>query len=215
MMNEIYEILFHTNQALYTIVSENVLEAYLVLFLIIFLETGLIVFPFLPGDGLLFSAGVIAASSKLNIMLLVPILITAAIAGNYFNYAIGKIIGDRIEHSKNRFVHKYLIKPIVQTRKFYEKHGKRSIIIGRFFPVIRTYIPFLAGTVKFDYPEFGRYTVIGSVIWVPFFTLIGYFLGEIIWIQDNFELIFLGLIIVTLLPFFFTAAKLVFAKKKV
>ncbi|HAH25586.1 MAG TPA: hypothetical protein DCL77_17815 [Prolixibacteraceae bacterium] len=214
MMNEIYEILFHTNQALYSIVSANVFEAYLVLFLIIFLETGLIVFPFLPGDGLLFSAGVIAASSKLNIMLLVPILIMAAIAGNYFNYGIGRIIGDRIEHSQNKFIKKYLVKSIIQTRLFYEKYGRRSIIIGRFFPVIRTYIPFLAGTVKFNYPEFGRDTLIGSVIWVPFFTLIGYFLGEIIWIQDNFELIFLGLIIVTLIPFFFTVAKLVFAKRK-
>lgn len=213
-MNEIYEILFHTNQALYNIVSANVLEAYLVLFLIIFLETGLIVFPFLPGDGLLFSAGVIAASSKLNIIFLVPILIMAAVAGNYFNYGIGRKIGDRIEHSQSRFVQKYLVKSIIQTRLFYEKYGRRSIIIGRFFPVIRTYIPFLAGTVKFNYSEFGRDTLIGSVIWVPFFTLIGYFLGEIIWIQDNFELIFLGLIIVTLIPFFFTAAKLVFAKKK-
>lgn len=213
MMNEIYELLFHTNQALYALVSENVYEAYLVLFLIIFLETGLIVFPFLPGDGLLFSAGVIAASSKLNIMILVPILILAAIAGNYFNYGIGKMIGDKIEHTQNKFVQKYLVKSIIQTRKFYEKHGKRSIIIGRFFPVIRTYIPFLAGTVKFDYPEFGRYTMIGSVIWVPFFTFMGYFLGELKWIQDNFELIFLGLIIVTLIPFFFTAAKMVFTKK--
>jgi len=213
-MNEIYEILFHTNQALYTIVSENVYEAYLVLFLIIFLETGLIVFPFLPGDGLLFSAGVIAASSDLHILILVPILILAAISGNYFNYTIGKSIGNKIEHSQSRFVQKYLVKSIVQTRKFYEKHGKKSIIIGRFFPVIRTYIPFLAGTVKFDYPEFGRYTVIGSVLWVPFFTFTGYFLGEITWIQDNFELIFLGLIIVTLIPFFFTAAKMVLTKKK-
>lgn len=213
-MNEIYALLFHTNQALYAIVSENVFEAYLVLFLIIFFETGLIVFPFLPGDGMLFSAGVIASSSKLNIMLLVPILIMAAIAGNYFNYGMGKLIGDRIEHSKSRFVQKYLVKPIIQTRNFYEKHGKKSIIIGRFFPVIRTYIPFLAGTVKYDYPEFGRYTMIGSVIWVPFFTLIGYFLGEITWVHNNFELIFLGLIIVTLIPFVLTAAKLVFSKKK-
>jgi len=214
MMNEIYELLFNTNQALYAIVSENVLEAYLVLFLIIFLETGLIIFPFLPGDGLLFSAGVIAASSELNIMILVPILIMAAVLGNYFNYGIGKLIGDKIEHTQNRFVKKYLIKSIVLTRKFYEKHGKKSIIIGRFFPVIRTYIPFLAGTVKFDYPEFGRYTMIGSVIWVPFFTFTGYFLGELKWIQDNFELIFLGLIIVTLIPFFVTAAKMIFVKKK-
>lgn len=213
-MHEIFEILFHTNQALYAIVSENVNEAYLVLFLIIFLETGLIIFPFLPGDGLLFSAGVIAASSQLNIVILVPILIAAAVVGNYFNYGIGKLIGNKIEHSKNRFVQKYLVKSIIETRKFYKKHGKKSIIIGRFFPVIRTYIPFLAGTVKFDYPMFGKYTVIGSFIWVPFFTLIGYFLGDIIWIKNNFELIFLGLIIVTLIPFFYTAIKMFLIKKK-
>jgi len=214
MMNEIYEILFHTNEALYAIVSENVWEAYLVLFLIIFLETGLIIFPFLPGDGLLFSAGVIAASSEMSILLLVPILIAAAILGNHFNYRIGKQIGNGIEQSKNRLVQKYLVKSIITTRKFYQKHGKKSIIIGRFFPVIRTYIPFLAGTVKFDFPIFKTYTVIGSVIWVPFFTLIGYFLGDIPWIKDNFELIFLGLIVVTLIPFFYAALKTMFFRKK-
>jgi len=213
-MNEIYHILFHTNEALFAIVSENVFEAYLVLFLIIFLETGLIVFPFLPGDGLLFSAGVIAASSKLDILLLVPILIMAAILGNYFNYGVGKLIGNRIEHSQNKLVQKYLVKSIVKTRHFYQKHGRKSIIIGRFFPVIRTYIPFFAGTVQFDYPVFGKYTFIGSALWVPFFTLTGYFLGEITWIKDNFEIIFLGLIIVTLIPFFLTAAKMIFSGKK-
>lgn len=214
MMNEIFEILFHTNEALFAIVSENVWEAYLVLFLIIFLETGLIVFPFLPGDGLLFSAGVIAASSEMSIFLLVPLLIIAAITGNHLNYAVGKQVGNRIEHSTNKYVQKYLVKSIIQTRKFYRLHGKKSIIIGRFFPVIRTYIPFLAGTVQFDYPIFARYTVIGSVIWVPFFTLIGYFLGELTWIKDNFELIFLGLIIVTLIPFFYAAIKTLLFKNK-
>lgn len=213
-MNEIYEILFHTNEALFAIVSENVWEAYLILFLIIFLETGLIVFPFLPGDGLLFSAGVIAASSEMSILLLVPILILAAILGNHFNYKIGKQIGNKIEKSQNKLVQKYLVKSIVQTRKFYLKHGKKSIIIGRFFPVIRTYIPFFAGTVKFDFQMFKSYTIIGSVIWVPFFTLSGYFLGELPWIKNNFEIIFLGLIIVTLIPFFYAAIKTFLFQKK-
>lgn len=214
MMNEIFEILFNTNTAIYSVVSQNVYEAYFVLFLIIFLETGLIVFPFLPGDGLLFSAGVIAASSKLSIFPLVLILIMAAILGNHFNYAIGKLIGKRIERSQKKFVQKYLVPSIIQTRKFYQKYGKKSIIIGRFFPVIRTYIPFLAGTVKFDFPLFGKYTIVGSVIWVPFFTLSGYFLGEFEWIKNNFEIIFLGLIIVTLIPFFYTAFKVLFLRKK-
>lgn len=213
-MNEIFEILFHTNEAIFNLVSENVYSAYLVLFLIIFLETGLIVFPFLPGDGLLFSAGVIAASSDMNIKLLVPLLIVAAIIGNHFNYEIGKLIGTKINKSEKKIVKKYIIPSLFETRKFYEKHGKKSIIIGRFFPVIRTYIPFLAGTVKFDFKTFGNYTVIGSFIWVPFFTLSGFFLGEIRWIKENFELVFLGLIIVTLIPFFYTAISTFLSRKK-
>jgi len=215
MLEHIYHILFYTNEAIYALVDENVWEAYLVLFLIIFLETGLIVFPFLPGDGLLFSAGVIAASSDLSIMVLVPILILAAILGNHFNYKIGALIGHRIERSQRKLIQKYLIPPIVKTREFYHRHGKKSIIIGRFFPVIRTYIPFFAGTVSFDFPIFKQYTIIGSVIWVPFFTLTGYFLGEITWIKDNFEIIFLGLIIVTLIPFFYAAIKTLFFEKRI
>lgn len=214
-MNELFEILFHTNEAIFAIVSQNVYEAYFVLFMIIFLETGLIVFPFLPGDGLLFSAGVIAASSKLAILPLIILLVIAAIIGNHFNYAIGKLIGLKIEKCSNRFVQKYIVPSITQTRIFYQKHGKKSIIIGRFFPVIRTYIPFLAGTVKFDFPVFKQYTIIGSLIWVPFFTLAGYFLGEFEWVKNNFELIFLGLIVVTLIPFFYAAIQTLFRKIKV
>ncbi len=214
MMDTIYEILFHTNEAIFAMVSENVYEAYFFLFLIILLETGLIVFPFLPGDGLLFSAGVIAASSKMNISILVPLLILAAITGNHFNYYIGNLIGKKIEQSNNKLVLKYLIPSINKTREFYQKHGKKSIIIGRFFPVIRTYIPFFAGTVKFDFRIFGNYTIIGSAIWVPFFTLTGYFLAEFTWIKDNFELVFLGLIIVTLIPFFYALLKTLLFRKK-
>lgn len=213
-MDTIYHILFHTNEALYAIVSENVWEAYLFLFLIIFLETGLIVFPFLPGDGLLFSAGVIAASSDMSIILLIPILILAAVLGNHFNYQIGKQIENKIEQSQNKLVQKYLVKSIRKTRLFYQKHGKKSIIIGRFFPVIRTYIPFFAGTVQFDFPTFSKYTLVGSALWVPFFTLTGFFLGGIPWIKDNFELIFLGLIVVTLIPFFYAAFMTLFSRKK-
>jgi membrane-associated protein len=215
MLQTIYDILFHTNEAIFALVDKNVWEVYLLLFLIIFLETGLIVFPFLPGDGLLFSAGVIAASSDMSIIVLVPILIIAAILGNHFNYAIGASIGHRLERSERKLIRKYVFPSIVKTREFYHKHGKKSIIIGRFFPVIRTYIPFFAGTVSFDFPVFKKYTVIGSIIWVPFFTLTGYFLGELPWIKDNFELIFLGLIIVTLIPFFYAAAKTLLFKRKI
>jgi membrane-associated protein len=212
-MNEIFEIILHTDDAIRVIVAENVFKAYFVLFIIIFSETGFIFFPFLPGDGLLFSAGVIAASTDVGILILIPLLILAAVLGNLCNYYAGRFFGRNLEKSKNRFVQKHLIKYIIQTRHFYEKHGEKSIVIGRFFPVIRTYIPFFAGLSGFHFRTFTKYTILGAVIWVPFFSLAGFFLGEIPWVENNFGLIFLGLIIVTLLPFFYNLIKLAFVKR--
>jgi membrane-associated protein len=211
-MNELIEIVLHTDDALMRIVAQNLTEAYVVLFLIIYSETGLLFFPFLPGDGLLFSAGVISASTALNIAWLVPLLILAAILGNLTNYFVGLYFGHRLEKSRNHFVQKYLVKYIHVTRHFYDKYGIKSIVIGRFFPVIRTYIPFFAGLSGFKYHSFVIYTIIGSVLWVPFFTLTGYFIGENVWVKSNFGIIFLGLIIVTLLPFFYNVIKLAFKK---
>ena len=212
-MNELFEIVLHTDEALMRIVANNVVEAYVILFVIVFLETGTVFFPFLPGDGLLFSAGVITASTALNIVWLVPILILAAVLGNLSNYFVGSFFGKNLEKSQNRFVQKYLMKYIIQTRRFYDKHGAKSIVIGRFFPVIRTYIPFFAGLSGFKYHIFFVYTIIGSVLWVPFFSLTGYFIGENTWVKENYLVIFLGLIIVTLIPFFYSMIKLTFTKK--
>lgn len=212
-MNELFEIVLHTDDAITAIVADNVFKAYLVLFLIIFSETGFIFFPFLPGDGLLFSAGVIAASTEMSILILVPALIIAAITGNLSNYVVGRFFGKNLENSQNRMIQRHLIKYIVRTRHFYEKHGEKSIVIGRFFPVIRTYIPFFAGLSGFQFKSFSFYTVIGSLIWVPLFSLSGYFLGELPWVKDNYLLIFLGLIIVTLMPFFYSLLKLAIPKK--
>lgn len=212
-MNELFEIVLHTDDALMRIVAQNVVEAYVILFVVIFLETGTVFFPFLPGDGLLFSAGVITASTALNIVWLVPVLILAAVLGNLTNYFVGSFFGKNLEKSENRFVKKYLIKYIHRTRYFYDKYGGKSIVIGRFFPVIRTYIPFFAGLSGFKYHLFFIYTIVGSVLWVPFFTLTGYFIGENTWVKENYGLIFLGLIIVTLIPFFYNVIKLFFVKK--
>ncbi|NEW82123.1 MAG: cytochrome O ubiquinol oxidase [Mariniphaga sp.] len=212
-MNELFEIVLHTDDALMRIVANNVTEAYVILFVIIFLETGTVFFPFLPGDGLLFSAGVITASTALNIVWLVPILFLAAVLGNLSNYFVGSFFGKNLEKSQNRFVQKYLMRYIIQTRHFYNKHGAKSIVIGRFFPVIRTYIPFFAGLSGFKYHIFFVYTIIGSALWVPFFSLTGYFIGENVWVKENYLVIFLGLIIVTLIPFFYSMIKLAFTKK--
>lgn len=212
-MNEIIEIIIHTDDAIMAIVADNVLKAYFVLFLIIFSETGFIFFPFLPGDGLLFSAGVIAASTEMSIVILVPVLILAAITGNLSNYIVGRFFGKNLEKSQNHIVQNHLMKYIVRTRHFYEKHGEKSIVIGRFFPVIRTYIPFFAGLSGFQFNSFSLYTIFGALIWVPLFSLSGYFLGELPWVKENYLLIFLGLIIVTLIPFFYNLIKLTLGKK--
>ena len=153
-MNELLELVLHTDEVLMRIVAANVTEAYVILFLIIFCETGLLIFPFLPGDGLLFSAGVISASTALNIGWLVPILILAAVLGNLTNYFVGAFFGHTLEKSRNRFVRKYLLTYIHRTRLFYDKYGAKSIVVGRFFPVIRTYIPFFAGLSGFKYSVF-------------------------------------------------------------
>lgn len=212
-MNELFEIVLHTDDALLRIVAENVFEAYVILFLIIYCETGLLFFPFLPGDGLLFSAGVITASTALNIVWLVPLLILAAILGNLTNYFVGAFFGKNLEKSENHFVRKYLIQYIIRTRYFYQKYGAKSIVIGRFFPVIRTYIPFFAGLSGFKYDKFVIFTIIGSLLWVPFFAMTGYFIGENAWVKDNYGIIFLGLVVVTLIPFFYNVAKLAFEKR--
>ena len=212
-MNELFELVLHTDQVIMRIVADNVIEAYVILFLIIFSETGFLFFPFLPGDGLLFSAGVISASTALNIVWLVPILILAAILGNLTNYFVGSFFGVNLEKSQNHFVRKYLIKYIHQTRHFYDKYGAKSIVVGRFFPVIRTYIPFFAGLSGFKYALFLIYTIVGSILWVPLFTLAGYFIGENPWVKENYLLIFLGLIVVTLLPFFYNFFRLIFTRR--
>lgn len=213
-MNELIELIIHTDEVLLGLVSENVYQAYFLLFLIIFLETGVIFFPFLPGDGLLFSTGVIAASTELDIYILLPLLIIAAISGNLVNYFTGNYLGTNLKHSPNTFVQKWLIKPLHKTEIYYHKHGNTAIVIGRFFPIIRTYIPFLAGLVKMRFALFVKYTFIGAILWVLLFLLSGYFLGEIPWVKNNYGLIFLLLIIITLLPFTVTLLRRIFTKDK-
>jgi membrane-associated protein len=207
-MDQLIQIIIHTDNALVTIVADNVGKAYLILFLIIFCEVGLIVFPFLPGDGLLFSAGVIAASTDMKILLLVSLLIIAAITGNLFNYTFGRFFGFKLEGSQNIVIRRYFKKYIVPTQKFYHNHGGKSIILARFVPVIRTFIPFFAGIAGFSHKHFLFYTVIGSIIWVSLFTLTGFYVGEIEWVKNNFGLIFLALIILTLIPLSLNLLKL-------
>lgn len=213
-MDKLLEIIFHTDDVLLGIVAENISFAYLFLFLIIMLETGFIVFPFLPGDGLLFSAGVVAASTDLNVWILLFILMIAAILGNIINYSIGKLLGNKLKQSKNYIIKNYLIRHLPQAQEFYDKHGPSAIIIGRFLPIIRTYIPFLAGVVNMEHKLFVKNTILGALIWVPLFLLTGFFIGEIEWVKNNYGLIFIGLIIITLIPLLYSLVKGIWKSKK-
>lgn len=207
MLDKLIEIIVHTDDALLAIVSENILLAYTLLFLIIMLETGFIVFPFLPGDGLLFSAGVVAASTDLNVWILLISLMIAATLGNMANYYMGNLLGDKFNQSDNYFVKNWLIKHLPKAQEFYDKHGEKAIIFGRFLPIVRTYIPFLAGVVKMEKQLFIKNTIFGAVAWISIFLLLGFFVGEIVWVKNNYGLIFIGLIIITLLPLLFSLLK--------
>ena len=206
-MDRLIEIILHTDDALLGFVAENILLAYILLFMIILLETGLIFFPFLPGDALLFSAGVVAASTDLNVWILLVVLIIAAVLGNIMNYSGGKVLGNKIRHSENYFVKKYIINYLPQTKEFYDKHGGNAIIFSRFFPIIRTYIPFFAGIVKVEKKLFLEKTIVGAISWISLFLLLGFFVGEIEWVKNNYGLIFLCLILITLIALLFSIIK--------
>ncbi|WP_431129472.1 VTT domain-containing protein [Flagellimonas flava] len=211
-MNELIDLIVHTDDALLALVSDNVIKAYLVLFTIILLETGIILFPFLPGDGLLFSAGVITATTELNLYILLPILIVAAISGNIINYRTGALFGGSFRGSNNYFIRAYIAKHLPKAEEFYLKHGGRAIILGRFFPVIRTYIPFVAGLVRMEKRAFFKNTSIGAILWVSLFLCLGNLLGEITWVKNNYGLIFLSLVILTLIPLLVTLLRKSFSK---
>lgn|SRR5690554_24159 len=179
---------------------------YGILFLIIFVETGLVVMPFLPGDSLLFATGMLAAQypESLNVWIVIGLLLIAAITGDSLNYAIGKNVGDRMLNFK--IFGKKPVQPehIDKTHEFYNKYGSKTIVIARFVPIVRTLAPFVAGIGRMHYPTFISYNVIGAILWVVGITLAGFFLGNIPLIKDNFSSVILIIIFLSVLPIFFS-----------
>lgn len=168
---------------------------YGILFVVIFVETGLVVMPFLPGDSLLFAAGALAALGSLNVWYLLGLLMVAAVLGDAVNYSIGHYLGDRAYNIK--WIKKeYLDK----THAFFEKHGGKAIFLARFVPIVRTFAPFVAGIGRMSYRYFATYNIVGGVTWVTLFTLAGYFFGGIPFVQKNFEYVIIVIILISVLP---------------
>lgn len=207
------DFILHIDQHLVEIVNDYQTWTYLILFLIIFIETGVVVMPFLPGDSLLFAAGMLAAQpNELNVWLIIVVLLVAAITGDSLNYAIGKRFGMRI--TKFKLFGRQVVKneQIEKTHSFYAKYGSKTIVIARFVPIVRTLAPFVGGIGKMHYGTFLTYNVVGALLWVVGITLAGYFLGNIPIVRDNFSKVVLLIIVVSILPIVFELVKEKFKK---
>ncbi len=197
-MTKIFEVMLHLDKYLQTIVNEYSALTYLLLFLIIFFETGIVIMPFLPGDSLLFVAGTLAATGAFKIGILFLVVFVAAVAGDALNYHLGKFAGPKIfKKEESIFFHK---EHLARAQKFYEKHGKKTIILARFIPIIRTFAPFVAGIGNMPYRIFFIYNVVGAALWCSLFIFGGFLFGNIPWVKEHFGLLILAIIFVSLLP---------------
>lgn len=219
-IRSIFDFILHLDVHLIALIEDYGLWIYGILFLIIFVETGLVIMPLLPGDSLLFAAGTFCAgfkneageSAHLNIWIVLGLLIVAAILGDGLNYFFGKKIGLKVLKWKIRGRQLVKQKYIDQTHSFYEKHGPKTIIIARFVPIVRTFAPFVAGIGEMSYSKFLKFNIIGGVSWVLSLTLLGYFFGNLSFVQENFEIVIFGIIGLSILPMII---EIIRAKRKV
>lgn len=198
LIKHFFDIILHLDKYLGSVIHQYGLVTYLILFTIIFCETGLVVIPFLPGDSLIFAAGAFAALHALNIVYLFIILAVAAVLGDTVNYEIGKHLGNKLVAKENSklFKKEYLDK----THAFYEKHGGKTIIIARFIPIIRTFAPFVAGIGNMEYKKFISYNAIGGISWVALFAFGGFIFGNFPSVKNNFSVVIFAIIFISVLP---------------
>jgi membrane-associated protein len=197
------ELLLHADKTLIDLVATYGTAVYAILFIIVFAETGFVVTPFLPGDSLLFAAGALAAAGGLNVWLVIALLCVAAIVGDAVNYAAGKYVGPRVFTATDRTsgLHRLLNREhLERTHAFFEKYGGKAVVLGRFVPIVRTFVPFVAGAGAMTYATFAVYNVVGAVIWVGICTLAGYGFGNVPVVKNNFSLFALGIVFVSVIP---------------
>ncbi len=212
IITQIIDFFLHLDKHLADIINQYGSLTYLILFLIIFTETGLVVMPLLPGDSLLFAAGALAAKPEtgLNVWIIIPSLIVAALLGDNVNYFVGKFLGTTIKKRERIlfFKREYLEK----TEEFYAKHGGKTVIMARFIPIVRTIAPFVAGAGSMDYSRYIGFCIAGALLWVPSLTLLGNFFGNIPIVKNNFEIVILGIIGFSVLPMVWQFVKAKMAK---
>jgi membrane-associated protein len=205
-MAELVDLFLHLDRHLAELVTEYGPWVYGILFLIIFAETGLVVTPFLPGDSLLFAVGALGAVGALDAPLAAVLLIIAAIAGDATNYAIGRYVGPRVFRSTGggTWVERVLNREhLARAHHFFERYGGKAVVLGRFVPIVRTFVPFVAGAGSMTYPKFALYNVVGALVWVGICLGGGYVFGNVPIVRDNFTLVALGIVAVSLLPMVF------------
>jgi membrane-associated protein len=200
-----WDLLVHLDRHLANLLQQYGAWIYLLLFMIIFCETGLVVTPFLPGDSLLFVAGALAAAGGMDVHLLAMLLIAAAVLGNTVNYSIGHFLGPKVFHwEQSRFFNR---KALDRAHAFYEKHGGKTIVITRFVPILRTFAPFVAGIARMTYLRFTAYNVAGALAWVLSLVYSGYWFGNVPWVKQNLSWVILGIIVLSLMPLAYEYAR--------
>jgi membrane-associated protein len=198
------DFILHIDEHLNSIIAQYGTWTYAILFGIIFVETGLVVMPFLPGDSLLFAAGAFASRGSLNPVLLNILLVVAAVLGDNVNYFIGRYFGPRVFTANNKLLNR---KYLLRAQEFYDRHGGKAVVFARFVPIVRTFAPFVAGVGAMHYPRFLAYDVGGGVAWITLFVWAGYFFGNIPAVEKNFELVIFAIIGVSVLPMVFEYLK--------
>lgn len=199
LMKTFIDFFLHIDKNLLQVVNQFGIWSYFILFMVIFMETGFVVTPFLPGDSLLFAAGAISAFGGIHIWWLLGLMILAAFVGDTVNYWIGHFMGPKVFDGKNKLLKK---EHLEKAQSFYEKHGGKAIVLARFVPIVRTFAPFVAGVGKMDYSKFIMFNALGGVLWVSLFTLAGYFFGNIPMIKENFHYLIVGIVVLSLVPIF-------------